>query len=1524
MRTHQHDESNGIHYIYNEEEEEDVISEIDHVEFTMFSAEDMVNSSVLHVSSGLTVEGHKIVPGGLLDRKLGTLEKNVSCETCENGIIKDTGHFGHHNFPVAIYNINFIPAVVNILKCICFNCSRLLIDKNSKAYKRILKKTHNKTRFEALKDHIKPHRKCWFPLPIPKKVIDDEGKEIIETHVGCGMVQPNITSTKTTIQICEKIEEIDAEGNVIQKEKKYELSATDVYRKLRMIQEEDYYILACHPQKNAPTSLIFGNTFPIEPVTGRPSNLSDPLMRTEDVFTTKLGDIVSASLDLRKKIEDKNDKCEEITEEDIKEEVSDLTYAVSVYLDGEIAKTTVTANNRANKATKGKSQLLSKKKGIIRSNIQGKRVNHNARFVVVPGADIPIHHIGIPKKACLTLCWPERVTDQNIERLKAIVQLGHKHIDGANYVKPKGSFKTVFFKNSDDPLYAAKQAAERLKVGDVVHRHLRNGDIVLTNRQPSLHQGSIMAHFVFLVDGVCIKLPESDCTSYNADFDGDEINIFLPQSEEPLAEARMLLGVSKNVITGASSQPNISFIQNHLLAFHVISKKDVFYKREEVCQFMMQTVDHCNIPPPCILKPVELWSGKQVVSLILPNMTWEKILKAHQRIEGVPDEMTPYETKVLIKDGQLICGMLNKSCVGSASQSLVHSIALHFGEDAAVEFINRGRKLGNHFLKKHCVSVGLNDMNIKEGTKERLQSLANKCNYELDKVACRDDLDHDEKERVSMCIINKMVNEATYNLEDEISKDNAFKIMLEAGSKGSTVNYILMMRILGQQNIEGNRIQKSFHGRTLPHFSHEDTTAESRGFVFDNFCVGIDPRSMFFHSQSNRINLIASSLSVRDIGYFQRRIIKSMEDLSVRYDASVTNSSGDIIQFVFGEDGIDPYYCVRQNVIWLLGTPQEWSPEELSYQLVSPRTKKLLKMEYEKMKKDHDWAVKQKSLERSMPVWFEFLFNNLPAQTYTGEEYEEEAVTIDEVIDGVMNITKEIRKANPIFKRFDVDQTVWMRSIRYHLSSKSIVLKRKMIRRQWFAVTKTIVHKILRAAIDPSTMVGAYSSKAIGHPASQQTLNAFQPTVGNDKLVSYSLKRLKEIATVSRKLSKPLSVIYLKPQIANNKEAVDKLIARLTCTMFRDVILGEEEVFFDGDTRFDDFDGPVLEQYRMFPWFDLDTDKYILSSWVLRLEVNIKVIKHRNLRIEDVVNLFYSRGLQRVFQIIYFANEERGFIRIKPFYDKAKDVPAGHDILFLKEWYTTVLSKWPISGVPKLNSMEADQLPSGEWRIIAQGINLKQLFLWPEIDKRRTTCNDPHEMHRMFGIESARWTLLNEYESILLSGDVYIDRKWLLLLCDLMSRGPQIMSTDRFGFESRKQSLPLHQASFEEAAHVLEDAARYGETDYLLGVSESLYVGKPFQGGTGAFDVLTQNGKKKTLAQQKQERTRKSEKQKKARLRVKFTQLFSEDDIPLLLEPDEEEEDEEMEEFRPSSPPMEDQDTMTDEIWRPTSPLGYE
>ncbi|MEM7816101.1 MAG: DNA-directed RNA polymerase subunit A' [Candidatus Aenigmatarchaeota archaeon] len=683
-------------------------------------------------------------------------------------------------------------------------------------------------------------------------------------------------------------------------EDKSELSPLEIRERFEKIPDSD--LKAIGIKGGRPEWLIL-TLFPIPPVTMRPSITLEGGERSEDDLTHKLVDLVRINQSLKENIDI---GAPEFILNDLWELVQ---YHISTYFDNELTGVPL-ARHRSGRPLKGIIQRLKAKEGRIRGNLLGKRVNFSARTVISPDPRISINEVGVPETIAQELTIPEYVTNVNLKQVKEMIRAGK-----VNYVlRPDGRRIKITEENRKD-------IAENITKDWIADRQIMDGDIVLFNRQPSLHRVSMMAHRVKVMPYKTFRLNPSVCPPYNADFDGDEMNLHAMQTEEARVEAEMLMDVKHNIRSPRSGMPVVGLDLDQISGIFLLTRKGVVLSREDASQLFADAGIDIELPEK------EEFTGKEVFSLLLPKgLNIEYKANCCENCEECKRSACEHDAWVIIKDGEVKTGAIDAKGVGAFKGKIISKIdGIYADKEEVKNFIDKCGRLGIAFIMRRGFSMGISDLDIdpqiRKSIQEEIKTSEREANLLIQKFR-RNELKilpgMTAEASLEAQIMNALASGVSRvsDIVSEHIKASDIIVMAKSGAKGSMINTTQMAAVVGQETILGKRIKRGYLNRTLPHIVPGDLSPMSHGFVSRGFKDGLNPFELFWNIMNGREGLMDKSLRTRKSGYMQRRLINALQDLKVAHDRSVRNSNNQIIQFVAGEDGVDPSKSDSGKVNW--------------------------------------------------------------------------------------------------------------------------------------------------------------------------------------------------------------------------------------------------------------------------------------------------------------------------------------------------------------------------------------------------------------------------------------------------------------------------------------------------------------------------------------------------------------------------------------------------------------------------------
>ena len=877
---------------------------IEKIKFGLLSPDEIRKMSAARIITADTYDEDGLpIPSGLMDQRLGTIEPGQRCQTCGNLVSNCMGHFGHIELARPVIHVGYAKKVLKVLRSICPECSKLMLTEEEKETFREEQIKHREISLEGEEDF----NKMVFKRARKAKVCPY-----------CGAVKKKIIIEKPTTFY----EEEENKGS-------RRLTPIEILERLKKIGDTDLRILGISPE-NARLEWVIFTVLPIPPVCARPSITLDSGIRSEDDLTHKLVDVIRINQRLRENIDA---GAPHLIVEDLWEL---LQYHITTYFDNQVSGIPP-ARHRSGRALRTLTQRLKGKEGRFRSNLSGKRVDFSARSVISPNPYISVNDVGVPKEIAKILTIPTNVNDWNIEEMKQLVLNGPIRHPGANYIirNDRRRIDLRYVKNR-------KIIADMLAPGFTVERHLNDGDLVLFNRQPSLHRMSIMAHEVKIMDGKTFRLNLTVCPPYNADFDGDEMNLHVPQSEEARTEAELLLKVQEHILSPRFGGPILGGIQDFISSVFQFTSKESLYNKKDTLKLLYMgnvfetnpdfSLDHLE---PVANDPEPLYSGKQIFSTLFPDdlniRVRSKFCKKCFTKKGqeCKEQNCEYDAYVMIKNGELITGTIDENSFGAMqSNSILARIIKDHGNARGREFLDNATRMLLYVIRQNGMTMGLDEVYVKGSAYEAIQKILEDANKESDKLI-KAFYENDTKilkrapgrsmRETLELRIRQVLAEARKQAEETAAHyigDEAHSvIMTKSGARGNILNLGQMSAVVGQQAIRGERINRGYSLRTLPHFKINDLRPISRGFVSSSYRNGLRPEEFFFHAMGGREGLVDTAVRTSTSGYMQRRLVNALQDMVIENDGTVRNSDKNIIQFNFGDDGIDPMHTDHGNAV---------------------------------------------------------------------------------------------------------------------------------------------------------------------------------------------------------------------------------------------------------------------------------------------------------------------------------------------------------------------------------------------------------------------------------------------------------------------------------------------------------------------------------------------------------------------------------------------------------------------------------
>jgi DNA-directed RNA polymerase II subunit RPB1 len=977
-------------------------------------------------------------------------------------------------------------------------------------------------------------------------------------------------------------------------------------------------------------------------------------------------------------------------------------------------------------------------------------------------------------------------------------------------------------------------------------------------------------------------------------FDGDEMNLHFAQDPESEAELKNLAAVPYQLISPANNKSIIGIFQDNMLGAYRITRENVEFDPRYAMNLLMN-LNNVNVDTIRDFanknKKISIF---EILSQIMPPIS----LKYKTKRFGENDDYKTSNNVLQIENGKYIRGQIDKGVVGDTTKGLIQRIYNDFGPEASSDFIDNLQNIVTEYMKTSSYSVGISDLIADQTTNEKISKAISDKKNEVKNLIDQTYLgifenktgkkNEDEFETQVNNILNRAANEAGKIGRESLDKENRFVIMVNAGSKGSDINISQMIAALGQQNVDGKRIPYGFDKRTLPHFSKFDDSPRARGFVENSFISGLSPDELFFHAMGGRVGLIDTAVKTSQTGYIQRRLIKGLEDLKVEYDMTVRNNKRRIVQFSYGDDGIDPIHVENQILPIVSMSPEEiyahyhMPTDELNdpvfISVYTTETIQRIKKQSSQIKQRCVDMIKYMIEKRddiikhvfkyidnkqvNCPVAFQYIIDNIQGQQYINSQSMVD-ITPLEAYEMIDNSFKTLMMSKYI-KPTELFKTLYY----YYLSPTQLLFIKRYNKLALQTLLNNILLQYQKSIIAPGEMVGMIAAQSIGEPTTQLTLNTFHYAgVASKSNVTRGVPRIEEILSLSSNPKNPSCTVYLKKEEEYNQKNAQDIMHKLQHTTLRDFV-NVIQICFDPDdlnTLIDD-DKNTIEQYKLFEQLltecnggeiEIVDESKEKSKWIIRMEMNSENMLDKNITMDDIHFAIKNSLKDDVNCIFSDYNSDKLVFRIRmnnvinkrKQMNKLNSLDQSDEIYLLQNFQEHILDNIVIRGVEGINSVTLRKITDNiikeqnvyskkeSWVLDTVGTNLIKILGLDYIDYKRTITNDIKEIREVLGIEAARQAIFDEFSEAIEFDGAYINYHHLTILCDRMTTNNNMTSIFRHGINNDDIG-PIAKASFEETPEMFLSAAKHAELDHMRGVSSNVMCGQEGYYGTSAFQVI--------------------------------------------------------------------------------------
>jgi DNA-directed RNA polymerase II subunit RPB1 len=1306
------------------------------IRISFYTEEEIRKLSVVRITSSSTYDRGVPRVEGLNDPRMGVSHQTAKCPTCN--LVNCDQHMGYIELARPVYRLATINYAIQVLRCVCRHCAKpKFTNQEASAFS----SWSPKDKLRAISDMCRTRYICSHcKSPQPTYVRKD--RTFVETTY-----RPRDLAT-----ITDPDHRSFATSPFQPEEARAILEAIDDTTK--------QLLNLVHPEEMVARLQL------IPPPCIRPSNfVGESKVRSENDLTIALQDLLKASLDTELDTRQWNKL------QVMQAGLVNHTIKKTIGLKLGVVPALVASNKR--KVADLKTRL-SGKKGRFRGNLSGKRVDQSGRSVVAPDSSQDIMQLGVPSTMMNTLTFPEPVNAINRDRLARAVMVGAYTNCGAMAVRQQDTLIWLPILDRD----ARNDLAASLQMGWIVERHLVDNDWVVFNRQPSLWKASMMAFQCYRVPTLCFRLPLPVTKPFNADFDGDEMNIHSLQGYEALAEAQELLSVPQQIVNPQSNAVIVGLVQDSLVGGYRLTSRDTFLSRDRFfCLLGLRKYDPrgksysdmggeqdvIQVPMPAICKSPRgpLYTGKQLVSELLPDISLSKAVRSED-----DDDI------ILIRNGELLTGQLCKATLGATNAGMVQAIVRNYGNWAACKFLSDAQRVFVSYLATSGPSISIVDCIV---PRPDVSAFLRKAEDILQL-----DLPDEVIEAKSSSVLQETLRTVGGTVAKQLGVHTGLSTVVTSGSKGNLMNIAQIAGCVGQQTVFGRRIptRNSVVGkRTLANFAPNDRSPASRGFISSSYLQGLCPSEFFYHQMAGREGIVATAVNTADSGYNQRRMIKSQESQCVAYDSTVRVGSKQIVQFSYGYDDLDGAKAFR-------------------------------------------FRMKESLLKQALAVpgivglCAQFLCRNIAWKAKLLKELDFTMVSPISSDNFVPGPPVSLDDAHKAFVGHH-------RGLSMTLASATAILV--LYEAQLRGLTESfanLVEKYASSLVQPGESVGALAATSIGEPSMQMTLNVFHYTgIASKNVTITGLPRFRQLIN---------AVDTYDTANMNAETTFEAAPAHVHGVLVRDVarVSVRARQTQSSTVHFGPMNQKLLKRKA----------EVRPSSYEVVVTLQWDSAERNKIQNSDI-----ALGLRKAFgsEVCVVCPPTPQPLVVIPASSSSNNTRAFVEA-FSESLLDAVVCGIP--GVKRSLLLQETRFTQTLERrscfcIDTEGSSFVDFCKLPNIDLQTATTNNVVEVCNILGIHAASCVLQGELHKVLSFDSSYVDPRHTWLLSDTMCRTGSICAMNRHNMESLGNSL-LQRASFEQSLEVFHEGAVFGRQDTLSGATERIMVGQPANVGTGIVHLV--------------------------------------------------------------------------------------
>lgn len=1418
-------------------------SEINSIGLYVLGTEDNIRDAHVNVIYQDLFRNGLPYPHGIYDAHMGTTDHAWICATCGHDKKLCPGHPG-------VINLNYpVPApmvykdIMRWLRIICFSCGKVIVP-----YRHDLKVRPSK----ILGEYV--------------KLIRTNAKNPPCDH--CGALHPHIIKDKSDhvsiyMEFYDTHTVTAGKSQLIDRVQLYPHQIKMIFNK---ISNETLEMMGkppeCHPRKFIWSS-IRAPPNPIRPdikkMGGGRSNNNDVtvLLQTLMKINSEISPSVPSIIDSHK------------VDDDTRIQVHNLCLTVYDLIKGSSNTAKRGIVNNSKKPLTSIAKRLPRKYGRIRRNLMGRRANYMGRSFITCDPFLRIDQVGMPISMARATQKPEIVQEYNKKEMMIYFMNGLNRYPGCSRIKKASTGVTHWMGRIKPDIFP--------EIGDTIYRDYITGDRVNFNRQPSLECSSISSmEIVVMEKGETIRMNVLACPLFNADFDGDAMNILFTRSNRTTNEITELSSPAQFFIAYKDGKPKMGEAQDSLIGTAELTSSSTKLNKFHAMQMFAQI----KVYPDFSKYPKDkVFSGRELVSILLKEtknlinysgkpFCYDESHRAYRKYHA--DDI-----KVEIDRGELKTGILDKSSIGEGAQGgIFHIIHNQYGPEAALEACFYIQQMALSFLYNHGMTVSIRDILLKPEAIEEI--------HKIEATLVAESMQITEKLNQGKIIppIGKTIEEfyeeqqqnalnpgdaywphILNSIDPEVN--GLFKL-ITTGSRGKLFNFKNISSAIGQLEINGERMKENFAGRALPYFTRYDSRPGARGYVATSYIMGLNLSEFIFHAQDARYALINKALSTSITGMQNRMSIKSLEAALVDNQRR-TVSGRKIIQLIYGGDGADPRFIEKVKIPTMAKdlTAEKFRAtfgartEQFDKEFQNKGVQKMLDDELQQLVDDRNLYVRTfMNLEITtgklysdvavLPVnvnrIIEDTLYNLELKKYSGpkgrlnpvQTVEKVQKLCDSIVYCLLNEIQEKKKAEvPEYMQSAV--TLLRIMIRSYLNCASLI-RRNVTDEALDLIIKQIKMTYSKSLISYGKAVGIIAAQSISEPMTQMVLDSHH-TSGAGSTKKKGMFRIKEIlgAKPTDKMRSPCMTLQVLAEYRHNKAKVQEIANHIEMLPLRR-FTNSWQLFFER------YGEPKYPAYKHEQDMIAEFNKYNihikapsdLANMCIRISLNKSKLIEKQMKIESIyyklrqnypfTHVIYSTdNADEIIMRIYVRNTfaKKGYITTDQMVELVKNMMdmvvrgiRGVNAAYVKEQVMTE--------VKEDGSLSSDK----GFYIFTDGTNVKEIVENPYIEADSVQSDSIMEMYDMFGVEAARTKIISELKDQV-GGPSH---RHYTVYADMMTSNGTVTSIDRFGSANRDASIMLRISDASPLA-VIEESAVNAYTDNLSGISPPIMVGKNPQAG---------------------------------------------------------------------------------------------